>query len=150
MISMDGYIDRLEHSNDIFQKEVNSLENEVKSKDATIYNYKEEILYMKDINKPIPLQIAENIHKESTYLLGEWDCSDKTNEWVRRMRQQGYNPTNYTVGMLLKEDGTYECHAWGEYLQGVEITYPRFIEGVEMGSTYIKTPSRQEVECEVC
>ncbi len=141
--------ERLYANNQLLKEDMKSLEKELKHKDSEIFNYKEEIRYFQDVNKPIPLQIAENIHKESTYLLNGWDCSDKVNEWVRRMRQQGYY-TNYTTGMIKTENGSYEYHAWGLYLQPIEITYPRFIEAKEIGINYIHQPSRIDIDCEVC
>ena len=115
-----------------------------------ISDYETTITYLQDLHKPVPLQIAENIHKESKYLLNAWDCSDKTNEWVRRMRQQGYEDVNYVCGMAKTENGSYERHAWGEYLQPIELTFPLFIEAKEIGTIYIPQPSRIDIDCEVC
>ena len=128
--------------------DIESIGSQIQEANTELAICKKAYKYESDRNKPVPLQIAENIHEESDYLKHEWDCSDKTNEWVRRMRQQGYE-ANYTNGMYLN-DGSATGHAWGCYEQCVELTNPRFIEGVEIGSKYIPQPWKQKIECEVC
>lgn len=157
IIAQQWMIDHLNRYNGRLLDEHNKLEIDLKSCNKALKSTEYDLYVCneisKNINKPVPLQIADNIHKESSYLVNEWDCSDKTNEWVRRMRQQGYTDVNYTVGMVKLNDGSYGVHAWGCYRQCVEITdkvSPRLIEGVELGSTYIAQPWRRLIECEVC
>ena len=72
--------------------------------------------------KPVPIIIAENLHKESEYNIHNWDCSNKTEENIVRMHQQGYSDARY-VGVKYN-DG---CHAIMCYTAFSETTQPDFI-----------------------
>lgn len=71
--------------------------------------------------KPVPILIAENLHKESQYNIDTWDCSNMSDELVVRLRQQGYDAEYVGV----KYNGT--CHGIIKYTQYIESTRGTFI-----------------------
>ena len=99
-------------------------------------------------NVPKPLKLARIVNDSRPYEEHVWDCSDMANEWVRLMRDNGYPDTNYTCGMYMK-DGKAISHAWGTYTQHVEITNPRFIDGLEISRKYIYQPWKDCIDNEV-
>ena len=72
--------------------------------------------------KPVPIMISENLHKESKYNIHTWDCSNKTDENIRRMHQQGYLDARY-VGVKYND----VCHAITCYTQCIENNKGTFI-----------------------
>lgn len=97
---------------------------------------------------PKPLKLARAVNKSRPYELGIWDCSDMSNEWVKRMWDNGYPDANFTCGMYM-QDGKAISHAWGTYTQHIEITNPRFIDGLEIGSKYIYQPWKNCLDNEI-
>ena len=83
------------------------------------YNY---AIYDNDlIEMPTAMKIAKNLHAESGYNLHTYDCSNKTEELVRRLEQQGYDKVRY---LGVKHNGT--CHVIACYEQCIDYIFGMF------------------------